>query len=338
MKTSSDGLLARLFGTRRSPPPAPAKPAALQRPTLHKVQGATMGTTYSVSFVAAAVDLPALTERLHSAVTAVDDQMSTWKPQSDLCRFNASTPGDWWPVPAELAQVVQTGLQIGRASSGAFNIALGAQVAAWGFGADGGAGPTATPPSPTPADAIEARLDPPALRKSAALSLDLSGIAKGFGVDQIAAVLAQDGITDYLITIDGEIRASGRKPGVEGNWRLALEAPIPGQRQAWDILEPKDCAIATSGDYRHFHVHNGKTLSHTIDPRTAAPVDTAIASVTVCDASCMKADAWATALMVLGVRDGVALAQARNIPALFLIRDNGTLREIATGAFDTLRG
>jgi FAD:protein FMN transferase len=297
-----------------------------------------MGTTYQVTFAAASVDLPGLSERLHSAVTAVDDQMSTWKPHSDLSRFNAAPPGDWWPVPADLARVVLAGLQIGRASSGAFNIALGDQVAAWGFGAHGGTGPSETPPGPAHTDGIEARLDPPALRKSAALSLDLSGIAKGFGVDQLAAVLEQDGVTDYLISIDGEVRASGRKPDLEGNWRLALEAPIPGQRQAWDILEPRDCAIATSGDYRHFHVHNGKTLSHTIDPRTAAPVDTAIASVTVCDASCMNADAWATALMVLGPHDGVALAQARNIPALFLLRDDAGLREIATGSFDALRG
>lgn len=293
-----------------------------------------MGTRYTVALVAGA-DLGLLPAAVHAAVDQVDRQMSTWKPDSDLMRFNAAPVGEWVAVPADLAFVVTEGLKIARDSRGAFDMTVGAAVNAWGFGPPPADPLAVADPSPGP-DRLEARLAPPALRKASAFSLDLSGIAKGFGVDRIAAVLERHGVTDYLVTLDGEIRARGRKPGLDGAWTLALEAPLPGRHEAWDILQPRDIALATSGDYRHFRQTGGETVSHTIDPRSGRPIPLGLTSVTVADASCMRADALATVLMVLGPTEAPAWAEARQIPALLLLRDGDGLREVRTGAFAEL--
>lgn len=303
---------------------------------LYKVDGPTMGTRWTAQFVADDVLGAQMTGSLQAAVDLVDAQMSTWKPDSDLSRFNAAPVGDWVAVPPELAFVAAQGLAVGRATSGAFDITLGRQVNAWGFGPDGMTGvPAAADPSAGIA-ALEVRSDPPGLRKSVALSLDLSGIAKGYGVDCMADVLDHAGIGDYLVTLDGELRSKGRKPGAQGRWSIAIDAPVPGERQVWDILEPDVGALATSGDYRHFRVLDGAALAHTIDPATGRPLDNALASVTVLDPLCWRADAWATALMVMGPQKGVAIAQARNIPALFLLRGPDGIDEKMSGDFDTL--
>jgi thiamine biosynthesis lipoprotein len=323
-----------MFWPFKSVKPARSRPPQNHR--LHRLHGPTMGTTWTAQFVAAEPQLGEIAAGLQAAVDLVDGQMSTWKPGSDLSRFNASPVGSWVPVPTELAFVVQQGLAVGRATSGAFDITVGAQVNAWGFGP---AGMTELPHSAQPTAgiaALEVQTDPPSLRKSAALSLDLSGIAKGFGVDQMAMVLDRAGIDHYLITLDGELRCKGRKPGLDGVWTVALDAPIPGEHRIWDGLKPQDGALATSGDYRHFRVAEGKTLSHTIDPATGRPLENAIASVTVWAPDCWRADAWATALMVMGPQKGVAIAEARNIAALFLIRSSDGVIEAATGAFGQL--
>ncbi len=312
---------------RKTPPPPPLEKR------LRRIIGPTMGTQFRVSFVAPELDETALGGQLYRAVDAVDQSMSTYKPDSALMQFNHAPLNQWVPVPLILAQVVTQGLAISAASRGAFDMTLGMAVNAWGFGPD----PiTALPDTAQPTGeyrALTARLDPPALMKTAPLALDLSGIAKGFGVDELARVLEAQGITDYLVEIDGELRARGRKPGLDGIWTVALDAPIRNQRTAWDVLEVRDCALATSGDYRHFAEDDGKFRSHTIDGRTGWPVDNAFASVTVRHASCMSADAWASALMVLGPEDGPAIAEAHGIAALFLMREDVGIVERRTSLF-----
>ena len=311
---------------RKSPPPPADK-------RLHRIAGPTMGTQFRVTFAAANPDLAALGKELHTAVAAVDQSMSTWKPHSALSTFNRSPMDTWFAVPANLARVVSHGLGISAASQGAFDMTLGAAVNAWGFGPGS---VSALPDAPQPLGqywALSARLDPPALHKTADFALDLSGIAKGFGVDELARVLEANGITDYLAEIDGELRARGRKPGLDGMWTVALEAPVRGRRMAWDVLEVRDCALATSGDYRHFVEDKGKLRAHTIDGRTGWPVENMLASVTVRHANCMTADAWASALMVLGPHDGPAVAEAHNLAALFLIRDGTEIIEKRSSLF-----
>ncbi len=320
--TAGDAIVAAV-------PPAPLKRVVLS--------GATMGTRYSAAFYSSApVDMPRLSAALQQAVDQVDNQMSTWKPESDLCRLNRAPVGAWQSVPQELMTVLVAGLEIGKASGGAFEMGVGDAVDAWGFGA---ARPSA---GQSRIKGVAARLpsteclelDPSNLRvrKSASLQLDLSGIAKGFGVDQLAECLERFGISRYLVSIDGEVRASGLKPGGEP-WLVGIEKPDRKVRDVARIQELADLALATSGDYRHFREHDGKWVSHTIDPRTGAPVDTAVTSVSVAAQSCMMADAWATALLVLGEVQGPQLAEALQLSALFMVRDGDGLREIATGMF-----
>jgi thiamine biosynthesis lipoprotein len=170
------------------------------------------------------------------------------------------------------------------------------------------------------------------VRKLAPVDLDLCGIAKGFGVDEVARSLERFGITSYLVGIDGELRARGRK--ADGMpWTVAIERPDHEKRDVMGVLELSDAAVATSGDYRHWVELAGARLSHTMDPRTGEPLRNRIASVTVLASNCMEADAWATALMVMGEEAGPDFAQARGLDALFIIREKEGLVERAVGCF-----
>jgi thiamine biosynthesis lipoprotein len=223
-------------------------------------------------------------------------------------------------------QVLRLGLDIGRASGGAFDIGMGDAVTAWGFGPEG-AQPAriraALDARRRPAfEALE--LDPLAgrARKTAPLALDLGGIAKGYGVDRLAETLTGFAITAGLVGIDGEMRALGLKPDGEA-WTIAVEAPDPERRAPHAVLSLHDAAVATSGDYRHWVEVQGRRLSHTMDPRSGGPLAASPASVTVVARTCAEADAWATALMVLGVDAGAALAHETGLDALFLMRAGG---------------
>ncbi|CAJ9698297.1 ApbE family protein [Burkholderia pseudomallei] len=169
-------------------------------------------------------------------------------------------------------------------------------------------------------------------RRLADVAFDLCGIAKGFGVDELARVLDRHGIGAWLVGIDGELRARGCKP--DGSpWAIALEAPDYGRRGAMGAIDLVDAAVATSGDYRHWADFGGERLSHTMDPRAGAPLRGDIASVTVVAPTCTDADAYATALMVLGAQAGRAHAERHGLDALFVVRDGDALRTIGCGAF-----
>lgn len=317
---------------------APAT-AALQR---YSLNGETMGTRYTALFYApAGLDEAALNRRLFAAVDTVDRQMSTWKPDSDLSRLNAAAVGAWVAVPAELLRVLDCALEIGRQSGGAFDIGVGDLVDAWGFG-PGGEAPDATritalragPRGPATA-ALELDIGQGRVRKQAAIRFDLSGIAKGFGVDELARCLDDEGLANYLVGIDGEMRARGGKPGGEP-WAVAVEKPLRGIRDVMGVMELGDMAIATSGDYRHFFEVGGQHIAHTMDPASGAPLRNPLAAVTVLAPDCMRADAWATALLVAGEVDGPRLARAQGLQALFLVREGEAWREIFIGG-DTPR-
>ena len=161
-------------------------------------------------------------------------------------------------------------------------------------------------------------------RKHAPLSLDLSGIAKGFGVDELARVMKAFAIPSWLVGIDGEMRAKGVKP--DGSpWAIGLERPQRGIRDVMSVIELTDMAVATSGDYRHWVDVGGKTLSHTMNPKTGAPLQNGVASVSVLAKTAMEADAWATVLMVLGDKAGLQTARTLGLDAVFVLRD-GSVR------------
>jgi thiamine biosynthesis lipoprotein len=283
-----------------------------------------MGARWSaVFFAAGGVDEAALTRRLQGALDRVERQMSTWRPDSDLEQLNAAPLGTWVAIPRELMRVLAAALEIGRLSGGAFDIGVGDLVQAWGFGCgtrvpDGGriaalAGrPSFEPPQPLQLDPAGYRA-----RRLAPLRLDLSGIAKGFGVDELAREMTEAGLFSWLVGIDGEMRAAGTKP--DGRpWAVAHETPVPGVRDVLGVLELSGAAVATSGSYRHQVEGAGRRLSHTMDPSRGAPLENDLAAVTVLSDTCMAADAWATALMVRGAQDGPALARRLGLAALFV--------------------
>lgn len=288
-----------------------------------------MGGRYTAVFYACdGIDAAAIGASLFAAVDGVDRQMSNWNPASCLCRLNAAPLDTWIDVPAELAEVLDTGVRIGLQSMGAFDIGLGELVESWGFG------PSQRTPSPQPAtlhrpagttlDIDRARRR---VRKNAPVTIDLSGIAKGYCVDRLADCLDGRDVVSYLVGIDGEMRARGCKPGGEA-WAVAIEKPAYGVREVSGVMELEDTAIATSGDYRRWVDIAGKRHAHTMHPTQQRPLSNRLAAVTVMASTCMLADAWATALLVLGERDGLALARERGMDALFVLRDGERLQEI----------
>lgn len=302
-----------------------------------------MGTRWSATLDAdAGLDLGALQRALAAAVEQVDEQMSPWKPGSALMRLNHAPLGDWVDLPAEMLAVVDGALDVHRLSDGAFDPCVGALVNAWGFGAardvpDAQAIRAARQPMPSAQDGLE--LDRPSgrARRHRDFQLDLCGIAKGYAVDRMAEVLQQHGVRHALAALDGELRAVGAQAGGTP-WAVALERPDAGQRAVQSVIELDDLAVATSGDYRHFVDVGGTRLAHTMDPARGAPVNNAVASVTVLGASCMLADAWATALLVAGPGKGLALAQRRGMDVLFLLRGAQGLTALGLGRFGAAAG
>ncbi len=299
----------------------------------YSLNGETMGGRYTAIFYAAGQpDLTAIGASLYAAVDRVDRQMSTWNAASDLCRLNAAPENTWLPVPQELGQVLAAGLLVSRESDGAFDMAVGQLVEDWGFG------PSQRTPSAQIAaqhgmtycpatEALELNLAALQVCKRAPLMLDLSGIAKGFGVDQLAHCLDGWAIASYLVGIDGEMRARSLRPDGQA-WTVAIEKPTPGIREIGGVMELHDVAIATSGDYRRWVEIDGTRHAHTMHPALRHPVSNRLAAVTVLAPSCMLADAWATAFMVLGEDDGVALARKRGMDVLFVLRHGALLEEI----------
>jgi len=302
-------------------------------PILHRraLSGPTMGSRWSAVFYAAEdLDGVALGAALQEAVDRVDRQMSTWKPDSDLNRLNAAPVGAWIAIPRELTTVLAAALEIGRASGGAFDIGVGDLVQAWGFGggsrspdrsriATVSGRPSFDPPKTLQHDPVNCRA-----RKLASLTLDLSGVAKGFGVDELARIMSGFGVESWLVGIDGEMRAGDPKP--DGRpWAVAREKPSVGAREIDGILELQDAAVATSGSYRHVAEIGGSRVSHTMDPRIGSPLANDLAAVTVLAESCMVADAWATALLVSGAHGGLELARRYGLAALFVRTDGEVL-------------
>lgn len=311
-----------------------------------ELRGTTMGTFYSIQVVdlPSAIEPQGLRDKIDAELDLVEGLMSTYRDDSELSGFNRSRSTDWFAVSPELAGLVKEAIRTSEVSDGAFDVTVGPLVNLWGFGPGGG---TDTPPTDAEIARtrtcvgyrkLSVRSDPPALRKSEpSLYLDLSAIAKGYGVDRLAELLDVTGVANYLIGIGGELRGRGYN-GRGLPWRIAVEHPDPGGRVIHRILALHDGAIASSGDYRNFFEQDGRRYSHTIDPKTGRPVTHRLASVTVLAPRTAQADALATAFLVLGPQAGFTLAEPLETPALFIIRTPEGYSELQTSAFvDHLR-
>jgi thiamine biosynthesis lipoprotein len=305
----------------------------------HNIHGQTMGTRYSAIFYApSSINLAKVHQALQQAVDTVDNQMSPWKKQSDLVRFNKAPVGDWFGIPLEIAVVINEALNVSKLSGGAFNIGVGRLVDNWGFGPSSRDKDSAVPTSeliPAAHDAFELDIDQFRLKRHTPVALDLCGIAKGFGVDELARVLLRFEIADFMVSIDGEVRIGGTKPD-EMPWSIGIEKPDQTQRETVLNLEVSDIAIATSGDYRHFRNIGDEQVSHTMDMKNGMPVNNKTTSVTIASEHCLSTDAWATAFLAMERADAVILANQLDIDALIYERYSDGIASYGTGEFASL--
>lgn len=284
-----------------------------------------MGTSWSARIVDAP---PGCEPAIKTVLDRVIAQMSNWEADSDISRFNTAPVGQWTALPSEMVMVLEAGLTMARLSDGAFDPAVGRLVERWGFGPSGLTGDSVVPSHPAPWTAIETGKRK--ARRVADVTLDFSGIAKGFAVDGVAQALHDLGVRDFLVEIGGELRGQGIRPDGQPWWVDAESPPglsVPTLRVALCNL-----SVASSGDYRHYRQEGNRRLSHSIDPRTGQPIGNGVAGVTVLHDSAMLADAWATAITILGHDQGMALATRHGLAARLILRTEDGVREYMTPA------
>ena len=307
---------------------------------LHQLQGRSMGTSWCVKFYGPrGLDLQPLQAGLEVNLAEVVARMSPWEPASDLNRFARTPSGAWLSVAPSTWEVLGHALQVARASGGAFDPTAAALVRAWGFGAGRRHDEPGFRPPEEPEwgerlghglswQDLTLREASRELWQPGGLELDFCGIAKGYAVERRSTFFVDCGLPHHLLEMGGELRGPGRK--LDGQpWWVQLEA-VPGSWGLGDtVLALHGLSVATSGDYRRCYVDaQGQRRSHTLDPRRRAPVAHGLASVSVVHSSCCLADAWATALLVLGPQAGPALATQQGLAALFVIREEGPSWEL----------
>lgn len=310
----------------------------------HRFSGPTMGTTFNVTLVVTdqspSVDPSTIQAGLERELAQINQQMSTYIDDSELMQFNRSEVGQWQSLSAPLAEVLAISRRISERSEGAFDITVGPLVDLWGFG------PQAEPEQ-VPSDAAiaaarsemgyaQVALDGQRARRLSDVRLDLSAVAKGYGVDHLADWLEAQGYEHYLVEIGGEVRLSGSSPRGDA-WRIGVEQPSLVQGDGRKALALTDIAMATSGDYRNYYERDGVRYSHTIDPRTGRPIAHRLASVTVLAPTSAEADAWATALNVLGPEAGMALAEREKLPVYMIVKTDDGFTDDYSSAFTPWR-
>lgn len=271
---------------------------------------------------------------------SVDQAMSTYRDDAELIAFNEAPLEEWQPLSNELIEVLAISQSVAEASHGAFDITVGDLVNLWSFGP--GARPEEVPADDILAeqlaqvgfDAVEVDTQNMQARRTRDVFVDLSGVAKGHATDRVAAYLNQQSIEHYLVNLGGDLIARGvRDDDDQTPWRIGIEVPEDGQQRAQHIIPLESMSVATSGDYRNYFDVDGQRFSHTIDPRTGRPVTHQLASVSVFHPSNAWADAWATALLVVGEQDSMQMAIENNLKVLLLVRDDEQWRSIASPEF-----
>jgi thiamine biosynthesis lipoprotein len=318
-------------------------------PTVHTLQGNTMGTGWMARLGdPLPAPLPVLRGEIEALLEAVNAEMSTWRDDSVITRFNRAEPGTAVDLPPGFAATLATALALARDTDGAYDPTVGPLVNLWGFGPDGA---RRTPPTEDAIAQVRARVGWQGLPVQAGgtrivqpggLYLDLSSIAKGHGVDRVADHLRARGLRSAMFDIGGDLAVIGQRPD-GAPWQIGIERPAEGVREVLSVVAmPADQALATSGSYRNFFRDGGRRFAHLIDPRHAAPVTHRLVSVSVLHPRCTEADALATALAVLGPDEGMAFARARGLAVLLLSADDADdpaaahVTEQATPGFERL--
>jgi thiamine biosynthesis lipoprotein len=318
--------------------------AGLAPRTEQRLAGRTMGTTYHVTVHSRGrASIQGLQAKIDRRLDQVNRQLSTWIEDSEISRFNRFREvGAEFPISEDFLRVMTAAAEIFVASHGAWDGTVRPLVDLWGFGP---AGPVPSAPLPERVAAtmaevgfgkIEIRSRRALVKRHPSVTLDLSSIAKGYGVDAVAEVLRGEGLDDFLVEIGGEVYASGvRRDG--GPWRVGINRPDPeaGQDAVYKVVPLAGQALATSGDYRSYVLEAGTRRSHVIDPHSGQPVSNGVVSASVLAPSCMRADGLATAVMVMGAEAGLALVERlADADALILVeRPDGSLAEHRSSGF-----
>ncbi len=309
-----------------------------------QIQGHTMGTTFNVKVVTEGKkELPELAERINRRLREINASMSTYDPDSEISRFNQLAETDTpFPVSEDFLAVMAVSKQLYDLTGGAWDGTLDPLINLWGFGRTG-----QKDELPDPAEIaavlprvgfrhIERTPEGALVKKRVDVTLDLASIAKGFGVDQVAGVVADSGYTDFLVEIGGEIYAAGVRPDGKP-WRIGINRPDPaaGFAEVYKVATLRNRAFATSGDYRNFFMADGKRYSHVLDPRTGYAVANGVVSASVIAGTCTFADGLATALMVMGPEKGLALVnRLKDVECLIIVTSaDGTLTDHASEGF-----
>ncbi|VVP87857.1 FAD:protein FMN transferase [Pseudomonas fluorescens] len=311
--------------------------------SLETLGGPTMGSTWSVKYVRhAGLPAPAVVQVEAEKILAdIDRQMSTYRSDSDIERFNQLPANRCQAMPASILQLVRVGEQLSVQSDGSYDLTVEPLLNLWGFG------PQAREEKVPTAQALaevrqrvghrQLHIKGDQLCKEAAVEVDFNSIAAGYAVDQIAARLEALGIHDYLAEATGELKAAGKKPD-GSSWRIALEEPRDDQQVAERIVIVDGYGLSTSGDYRNYFEQDGRRYSHTFDARTGVPVSHTLASVTVIHPSALMADGLSTLLLILGPDRGLEFAEKHDIGAFFVIRADTGFVTRTSHAFERLGG
>ena len=314
----------------------------LPKPEVVTLKGITMGTSYTIK----AVDVPegvtpeALYEKVYDDLDAVNTEFSNWKPESVVVQFNESRNTDWISVSKHFETVFESASELHTLSGGRFDVTVAPLIDLWGFG------PSDQMREPKQEE-LEAALKSVGMTKhiefdaagqrlrkiSPEVSMNFSAIAKGYGADVIANTLNQIGVENYMVEIGGDLIVKGVNASGKP-WRVAIEKPLDDGRAIELVLDLTDLAMASSGDYRNFYVKNGQRFSHIIDPVTGRPVTHNLASVTVVSENAMTADGLATALLVLGEKRGMEIAEMFNISAYFIQRTEDGFTQSYSSSFE----
>ncbi len=301
-----------------------------------------MGTTYHIKLVKglSATGIEDLKNKIDTLLIAFNQKMSTYIPTSEISRFNKYSANSWFTVSDDFLYLIKRSKEISELTGGAFDITVGALVNLWGFGAK-----HRKDEIPSKSDILELKekigyrqlhFDIGKIKKNdQQIYLDFAAIAKGYGVDKVSNFLRDQGYSDHMVEIGGEVRIEGLKNG-DRKWNIAIESPVSNVRTIDRVISLTNKSMATSGDYRNYFEKDGKRYSHTIDPRTGMPIIHRLAAVTVIQKRCIDADALATAMMVLGDIAGPKFAKEHKIAALFFVKTSNGFKEIVSQEFSKL--
>ena len=289
-----------------------------------------MGTTYQVKLITGYFkSTSGLKDKIDKRLQTINQSMSTYLPDSEISRFNAiQDTREKLAVSDDFLQVMLAARDIYEKTGGAWDGTIKPLVNLWGFGN------TRQAHQVPDESEIEKQMrwigfqhidifpEGYLQKKRSTITLDLASIAKGYAVDQISDLLQASGIEHFLVEIGGEVFAAGyRKDGQP--WRVGINRPstTASTTDVYQVVPLHNRAMATSGDYRNYFETGGKRFSHIIDPRTGYPVNNAVVSVSIVADSCMFADGLATAIMVMGLEQGMALIRSlKDVEGFVIVR------------------